>query len=130
MLLENVAGVYGPLLANGTVIVPSLADVGLGGSSSIDVERLLACISLHDPESLILVPEILRVLTIAAERGWRPPTSLRFVAVGGSRVAPELIDKARGVGLPVYEGYGLSECGSVVSLNVVGHTRTGTAGQA
>ena len=54
----------------------------------------------------------------------------RFVAVGGSRVAPELIDKARGVGLPVYEGYGLSECGSVVSLNVVGHTRTGTAGRA
>ena len=42
---------------------------------------------------------------------------LRFVAVGGGKVAPDLIGHARALGLPVYEGYGLSECGSVVALN-------------
>ncbi len=127
-LLENVAGIYGPLLAGGAIVAPSLADVGLGGSSHLDVEKLAAAITLHQPESLILVPEILRGLLIAAERGWRLPSSLRFVAVGGSKVAPGLIEQARRVGLPAYEGYGLSECGSVVALNTPGRDRPGTAG--
>lgn len=129
-LLENVAGVYAPLHAGGTVIAPSLADIGLQGSSSIDVERLVACITTRQPESMILVPELLRALTVAAERGWRPPSSLRFAAVGGSRVAPALLERARHAGLPVYEGYGLSECGSVTTLNTPNLAKAGTAGRA
>lgn len=128
-LLENVAGVYAPLLAGGSVIVPPLAEVGLSGSSGLDLERLLSAVTLHRPDSLILVPEILRAVVTAAERGWRPPTSLRFVAVGGSKVAPTLIDRSWQVGLPVYEGYGLSECGSVVALNAPGQMRAGSTGR-
>lgn len=128
-LLENVAGVHAPLHAHGTVVVPSLAEIGLEGSSSIDVDRLLACITMRQPESLILVPELLRVLTIAAERGWLPPSTLRFAAVGGSRVSPALLERAHAAGLPVYEGYGLSECGSVITLNTVGRVKAGTAGR-
>jgi long-subunit acyl-CoA synthetase (AMP-forming) len=129
-LLENVAGVYAPLRVHGTVVVPSLAEVGLEGSSSIDIERLLDCITLRRPDSIILVPEILRLLTIAAERGWLPPSSLRFAAVGGSRVSPALLKRAHAAGLPVYEGYGLSECGSVVTLNTADRAKPGTAGRA
>ena len=35
-----------------------------------DVARMLACISSSAPQSLVLVPELLRVLVAAAERGW------------------------------------------------------------
>ena len=60
----------------------------------------------------------IETLTNFIEKGMSPvPRSLRFVAVGGARVAPALIERARAVGLPVYEGYGLSECASVVALN-------------
>ncbi|OXS13720.1 hypothetical protein CGX12_18210 [Zobellella denitrificans] len=36
---------------------------------------------------------------------------------------------ARRLGIPAYEGYGLSECGSVVALNAPGRDKTGTVGR-
>jgi len=128
-LLENLAGVYAPLLAGGTVIVPTLAEVGLTGSSGLDVERWLACIERSRPNTLILVPEMLNALTLAAAAGWQPPESLRFVAVGGGKVAPEMLRRARLFGIPAFEGYGLSECGSVVCINAPGADRPGAVGR-
>jgi long-subunit acyl-CoA synthetase (AMP-forming) len=128
-LLENLAGVYAPLIAGGTVVAPPLAEVGLTGSSGLDISKLLGAISQHEPDSLILVPEILNALTLAAAAGWQPPQSLRFIAVGGGKVSPELLNRARHAGLPAYEGYGLSECSSVVSLNVPDADLVGSVGR-
>ena len=128
-LLENLAGIYAPLLAGGTIVAPPLADLGLKGSSELDVQKLLGCIDEHQPNSMILVPEILNALMIAAEGGWCPPSSLKFVAAGGGKVAPDLLRRARRVGIPAFEGYGLSECASVVSLNVPGADRVGSVGR-
>ena len=128
-LLENLAGVYVPLLSGGTVIAPPLTDVGLAGSSELDVPVLINCISEHQPHSLIVVPEILLAITVAAECGWRPPSSLHFVAVGGAKVAKELLLRARKAGIPAFEGYGLSECASVITLNMPGHDRPGSVGR-
>jgi long-subunit acyl-CoA synthetase (AMP-forming) len=128
-LLENVGGVYAPLLSNGTVYLPSLAETGLSGASSVDMVALTGAIDRHQPHSLILVPALLQALVGALGCGWHPPRSLCFVAVGGARVAPALLDTARRGGLPVYEGYGLSECASVVSLNTPGHDQPGSAGR-
>jgi long-subunit acyl-CoA synthetase (AMP-forming) len=128
-LLENLAGVYAPLLAGGTVVVPSLADVGLAGSSGLDVNQWLACIERHQPNSLILVPEMLNALTLAAGAGWQVPDSLQFVAVGGGKVAPQMLHRARELGIPAFEGYGLSECASVVCLNVPGAALPGAVGR-
>ncbi|HEX4881133.1 MAG TPA: AMP-binding protein [Porticoccaceae bacterium] len=126
-LLENVAGIYAPLLAGGSVeFAPTTAE---GQPFGIAPARLPATLEHCQPQSLILVPELLRGLVAAARAGWIPPRSLRFVAVGGGRVAPELIAAARALGLPVYEGYGLSECGSVVSLNRPGADAPGSVGQ-
>jgi long-subunit acyl-CoA synthetase (AMP-forming) len=55
--------------------------------------------------------------------------SLKFVAVGGAKISPDLIHQARSLGLPVFEGYGLSECGSVVTLNVPSADRVGSVGK-
>ena len=94
-----------------------------------DVARLLGCVTTARPDSLILVPELLRLLVAAAERGWPAPSSLRFVAVGGASVAVELLERAAAVGLPVFEGYGLSECASVVCLNTPESRRPGSVGR-
>lgn len=128
-LLENVAGVYAPLLSGGEVIVPPLAEVGLNGSSSLDSRRMLHAIGRHRPNSLILTPQLLQVLVAAARAGWTPPDSLRFVAVGGARVPNGLVESAHALGLPAYEGYGLSECASVVSLNTPVAARPGSCGR-
>lgn len=129
-LLENVAGAYTTWLAGGTVVVPPLETIGLTGSSELDPQRLCEAIDEHRPASLILVPQMLKaVIKQAQTSGWRAPDSLKIVAVGGGRLAPELIHAARGLGLPAYEGYGLSECGSVLALNVPGEDRPGTCGR-
>ena len=55
---------------------------------------------------------------------------LKMVAVGGGKVAENLIDKASELEIPVYQGYGLSEAGSVVTLNLPGEQRKGSVGKA
>lgn len=128
-LLENVAGVYAPLYAGGEILVPSTRALGFDGSTLAEPLQLLAEIAALRPETLILLPQLLGFLTDAAQRGWPVPGSLRYVAVGGARVTPEAITAARRCGIPVYEGYGLSECASVVSLNTRRHDRPGTCGR-
>lgn len=129
-LLENVAGAYTSWLLGGTVIAPGLESLGLSGSSQLDCAQLCRCIDACQPHSLILLPQILKLLLEQVQQyDWQPPHSLRFVAVGGGKVAPELLRQARSCGLPVYEGYGLSECGSVVALNVPGADCPGAAGR-
>jgi len=56
-------------------------------------------------------------------------SSLKFIAVGGGKVAPELLKLASKVGLPVYEGYGLTECGSCVALNTPQANKPGSVGK-
>ncbi|AUN95187.1 AMP-binding protein [Pseudazoarcus pumilus] len=130
VLLENVAGVYAPLLAGAEVVLPPLHEVGFTGGAGMDSARLLAALSRQRPGSLILMPQLLRLLVDAAEGGGVLPDSLRFVAVGGARVAPALLQRAEVLGVPVFEGYGLSECASVVCLNTPAGRRPGTVGRA
>ncbi len=128
-LLENIAGVYLPLLMGATVTVPPLQSLGMTGSSGLDIGHLVAGINQSEPQSLILVPELAMALVAAAEQGQLDSRSFRFLAVGGGRVSPELLARARAAGLPLYEGYGLSECSSVVALNVPGDECEGTVGK-
>jgi long-subunit acyl-CoA synthetase (AMP-forming)/pyrroloquinoline quinone (PQQ) biosynthesis protein C len=128
-LLENVAGVYLPLLMGATLTIAPLQTLGMTGSSGLDVSRLAAGLNRHQPHSVILVPELAMALVAAAEQGLLTTDSFRFLAVGGGRVSPDLLARGRAMGLPLYEGYGLSECGSVVALNVPGAEREGAVGQ-
>lgn len=128
ILLENL-GCYAALYAGATLSVPSQKTLGILGASGVDTPRLLACLASRGPESLILVPQLLQVLVSAAEQKAFVPQKLRFAAVGGARVSESLLQRAQRIGLPVYEGYGLSECASVVCLNRPDARRAGSVGQ-
>lgn len=127
-LLENIAGVYVPLMLGTTVHVPSLGALGLYGSSRIDLGRFKRTVDAVAAESLILQPQLLRGLTAATAGGGRT-SSLKFVAVGGARVADADLRDAAAVGIPAFQGYGLSECASVVALNRPGAMRAGSVGK-
>lgn len=129
VLLENVAGLYALLLGGALLELLPLAQVGIGGSSQFDLTRFLAAVERAQPNSLILLPQMLLAWVTALEGGAPLTDSLRFVAVGGGRVAPQLLERADALGLPVFEGYGMSECASVVCLNTPAHRRIGTVGR-
>jgi len=127
-LLENIGGLYAPLLAGGKVILPSLTALGFSGSALQNPQALLKTLSQERPDTLILIPQLLQLLVHACNSGWQAP-AFKFIAVGGARVAAALVTEARALGLPVYEGYGLSECASVVSLNTPVADNPGSSGK-
>ena len=118
LLLENSAGVYAPLLRGAEIHLTDLASLGWQGMAGFDPRLLQHKVDELRPNSLILVPELLKAWTmLLAHSGQRAAGELAYVAVGGSRVEPGLLAQARQLGVPAYQGYGLTECGSVVSLN-------------
>ena len=129
ILLENVAGVYTALLAGSTVFIPSPASIGMEDPFRPDYTQLLDFIVRQRITSVILTPELLRGVVNAAAKSTESCRSLRYIAVGGATVPPALLQTARALGLPVYEGYGLSECGSVVALNTPKDDHPSTVGR-
>ncbi|MBC3962510.1 AMP-binding protein [Pseudomonas simiae] len=128
ILLENL-GCYAALYAGATLSLPSQKSLGIQGASAVDAVQLLGCLATRQPHSLILVPQLLLMLVIAAEQKAFNPKSLRFAAVGGARVSKALLQRAQQLGMTVYEGYGLSECASVVCLNHPEAHRPGSVGR-
>jgi long-subunit acyl-CoA synthetase (AMP-forming) len=128
-LLENIAGLYVPLLAGARVILLPPKQLGVDATGDLSADRLAGALGTHRITTAITVPEMLRGLCAALERGAPRPDSLRFVAVGGAPVAQATLDRAAHSGLPVFQGYGLSECASVVALNTPCGKRRGSVGR-
>lgn len=132
VLLENVAGVYTALMTGMSCVLRPLEAVGLNGASGFDPGRCVQAVASSGAESIILLPEMLHALVTSIQAAQVRPASfakIKYVAVGGARTPPALIQRARALGLPVYEGYGLSECASVVALNLPAADRVGSVGR-
>jgi long-chain acyl-CoA synthetase len=127
-LLENVAGLYATLLAGGTAHILPCDAVGLSGSK-LDITKMYQALKNTGANTAIFIPELLSALIALCETGVEKLSALRFLAVGGASVAPSLISRAQQLGLPVFEGYGLSESASVVALNTQSNHKIGSVGK-
>lgn len=127
-LLENVAGLYANLFAGATTCLLPSNTVGFS-SSRFRVERLINILRATKANSAIIMPGMLAQLVSAYEAGVEPLKTLNFLAVGSASIAPELLKRAIRAGLPVYEGYGLSEGHAVVALNTHSHYKVGSVGK-
>ena len=127
-LLENV-GVYASLCAGACCALPPLEETGITGAPGTRAAALLDAMARYRATTAIMVPQMLQVVVERLERDAQVPPGLRFLAVGGAVVAPTLLARAATLRLPVFEGYGLSECASVVSLNTPHASRRGSAGR-
>ncbi|MFF8655452.1 AMP-dependent synthetase/ligase [Streptomyces huasconensis] len=54
---------------------------------------------------------------------------VRRALTGGAPIAPDTIDFLRACGVPVFEGYGMTESAGALTLNVPGAVRYGTVGR-
>ncbi|MFJ1869111.1 AMP-dependent synthetase/ligase [Streptomyces sp. NPDC088097] len=54
---------------------------------------------------------------------------VKWALTGGAPIAPATLDLLRACGIPVFEGYGMTESGGVISLNHPGAARPGTVGR-
>lgn len=129
ILLENVAGIYSALLAGATCHLYGLATLGMANPFQPDFAQLVGLLKQQRISSAILVPELLRGLLYTLHVSGVKLPDLQFLAVGGSKVDASLLQQAQVLGLPLYEGYGLSECGSVVALNTPAAQRVGAVGK-
>ncbi|MBM3351173.1 MAG: long-chain fatty acid--CoA ligase [Betaproteobacteria bacterium] len=129
-LLENVAGIYAPLLVGASCTLLPSGEVGLSGASGLNVQKLATMLKTTGAHTAIFTPELLQALVAYMETSGHRLEQLRFLAVGGAHVSPALLQRAQTLGIPVYEGYGLSECASVVAMNTPSHNKIGSVGKA
>ncbi len=126
-LLELICGVMIPVLVGGPVHYDG--DVARNAGAGI-ASNIAEAFERARPTTSVLVPQLLGLYALQLmAAGKRPHEELQFVAVGGAAIPPILAQGARLLGIPVHEGYGLSECCSVVSVNRPGACREGTAGK-
>jgi long-subunit acyl-CoA synthetase (AMP-forming) len=129
VLLEHIAGTAAPLLLDAEVVIEPLLSAGLRGASGVDGAQLARALQRSGAHSVILLPQMLRALVETPRADPAELAALRLIAVGGARVGTFLLEQAAAQHLPVYEGYGLSECGSVIALNRPNARRDGSVGQ-
>ena len=115
LLLEIITAICVPVLVGARTQFASGVAEAVGSGR---VPDLLAAFERWRPSTAVLVPQLLSSWIGELEAsGKRAPESLRFVAVGGAGVPESLAARAWDFGIPVHEGYGLTECCSVVAVN-------------
>lgn len=128
-LLENIAGLYVSLVQGAQILLYPMSEIGFNNLASLDQQQFFKTLRSTQPQSVILVPELLRLLMHGVSQKWLDADSFKFIAVGGGTVSATLLQQAATIRLPVLQGYGLSECASVVSLNSLADNRLGSVGK-
>lgn len=126
LLIEQVLGIYCPLLSGGSLtLLPS--NMKEFGSQFNDSCLYLDLVKQYKPNFLYLAPKLLDLIDNGYDVGDALDNS--YIITGGTKINHETIKSLYEKNIRVYEGYGLSENSSVVSINGVDDWKIGTAGK-
>jgi len=94
-----------------------------------DAGALVRKIAAYKPTMIAGTPTFLGFILDRAKPG--DLDSLRLVIVGAEKCPPHVFEKAKQLApnADVLEGYGITECAPVVSVNRPGHSKHGTVGE-
>jgi len=129
-LIENIGGLYVPLYVGATILYPENNKEKACQTAPIKSPQECAeLIGKTRATTLNLVPILLEGLILLGEETEEPiHKKLRFVACGGAPLPSAIIKRAKALKIPLYQGFGLSECTTVVSVNSIDHNRPGSVG--
>ncbi len=128
-LIEWVQAVYFPLTRGHTLVWDKLRFPPLV-AGEIDLPALVREVRAAAP-SYLFVPPILLDALLQLPCGLRDVfgPQLRFLGTGGAPAKPRTLGVLRAHGLPAFEGYGLSEAGSICCINRPGANKIGSVGR-
>ncbi|REF28601.1 long-subunit acyl-CoA synthetase (AMP-forming) [Xenorhabdus cabanillasii] len=132
LLLEQMTAIYLPFIHGGTVnFLPK--NMPLIGENKCDITEILNWIKEVKPTAMTVPPVVIEALLNAVEQGDETLYQyLKFVphiTCGGARVDVRTLEQLRSLGIDAYQGYGLSENASVVSVNTPQFNRLGSVGR-
>ena len=126
ILLEIMCGFYLALLTDGECHVMK----GVDQPQSSIISTYSKILDLQISVTVMMPQTLEAFVKMIWDQQVTVPQSLKFIGVGGAYVNKEVLDEARYLGIPVFEGYGLTEAASVSCLNLPIAHQSGTVGKA
>lgn len=135
LLIEQVA-IYLTLLRGGKIII-SGNPKKLLGEGNILAKDFLTLIKKSHPTSMAIPPSVAKSFydhgnsigkSVNLVHSIFKQSTSPFITCGGAPIAPEILNYLQARNISIYQGYGLSENSSVVSVNAPGINKTGTVG--
>ncbi len=138
LLLEQICGIYLTLSAGGTLILLPTGEKPLTGGGH-PAGHFIPFLRKAQPTFMVVPPAVVEAMKDHALEGCLANLPLRLdlfgtpfpplIACGGAPIARTTLETLAGLGLDIFEGYGLSETASAVSWNLPGSAKLGSVGR-
>ena len=118
------------LAITATMLAPLAAGGSLFTLPRFNPDAVLQAAAQQACNVLMMVPSMYRLVTRAQEKQQLPLGHLKLAVAGGEPLPEEIRNRFESVfGIPLMEGYGLTETSPVIAFNVPSANRPGTVGK-